>query len=300
MFSLIFKFCCWQYGCRPSIILFNLKIFLILILLLILIIIFYFIDHLFWKNRLKTLIEFQENYCRTTAALLDIAKITILSINRLKNHLTSLRLILDSFEDPNFLIDRQMLNKYLMTADNLLFKIKQRGELLNKQLFPTDDIKLFALTEEINSLLYFYQDIFKQNSIKLEFNSVREYRIFANQDQLLRIINTLLLNSVESLMLVEKKEKQLKIYFKRTPYLLKVYIETNTGIIPAKSIRGLIKIACVNDDQLSQLQLSLFYVNRRMKKYFHKNIEIFNRKNQKTIICMKIKSSFILAEPKIQ
>jgi len=187
----------------------------------------------------------------------------------------------------------------LIKADLLLLKIKKREELLNRQLFPKKDKRLFQLIEEINALLIFYQEIFKQNNIGLEFKSLREYRIFANQDQLLRIINTLLLNTIESLILSKQKHKLLKIYFKRTPYLLKIYIEDNAGLINNESVSGILKVNCFDSEEINKFKLALYFANQMMKKYFNKKIEIQCKKFKKTVICIKIKNFFILAEPKI-
>ncbi|MFA6814037.1 MAG: hypothetical protein WCR60_00635 [Patescibacteria group bacterium] len=299
MLFLIFKIFCWQQGCRPSLALLFIEFSLILISLLIIILIFYIIDYLFWTNKLKALIKFQENYCQKTAVLLDTAKIALFSINSQKNLLTSLRLILDSFKDPVFLKDKQLFKQYLSKADRLLLTIKKREDLLNKQLVQKNDKRLFALTEEICSLLSFYQDTLKLNNIKLEFTSSREYRIFAYQDQLLRIINTILLSSIESLISINKKAKYLKIYFTRTPYLLKIFIEDNVGLTNAKSIKGLIEINSFNNEEMKQFKLKFYLANQMMKEYFHKKIEITNKTNKQTIVCLKIKNSFILAEPKL-
>ena len=77
-------------------------------------------------------------------------------------------------------------------------------------------------------------------------------------------------------------------------------IEDNAGMINAKSISGRIKLNGFEERDIDVFQLSLYFANKLMKKYFQKKIEIVNKKNLTTTVCLKIKNSYILAEPRIK
>jgi hypothetical protein len=300
MLLLIFKVFSWRIACQALLILILIQIISILLLTLIVLTIYYFYRCLILKKQIKSLIKYQENYCEKTAILIDVAKLSLLSINNLKNPLTSLRIILDELKDYTYLEKKKVFQKYLKQADQLLVKIKHKDDIIFQQLFPQEAEKLFDLKKEIESILFFYEEIFKQNGITINFNSSHEYRVFAQQDHLLRIINSVLLTSLQSLISDKKKSKKLKIYFIRTAYLLKIVIENNSGKTDAKSINGLIRLNCLEESQIDKFQLSLYFANKMMKKYFQKKIEIVNKRDLKTIICLKIKNCYILAEPKIK
>lgn len=300
MLLLIFKLFSWRIHCQALLMLILIQIISILLLTLIVLTIYYFYRCLGLKKQIKSLIKYQENYCEKTSVLIDAAKLSLFSINNLKNPLTSLRIILDELKDPTFLKQKELMKKYINKADQLLVKIKHKDEILSQQLLPQNTEKLFDLKKEIESFLVFYEEVFKENGININFNSSHEYRIFAQQDHLLKIINSILLSSVQSLILSKKKNKQLKIYFIRTAYLLKIVIENNSGTTNAKSINGVIRLDCLEESQINEFQLSLYFANKMMKKYFQKKIEIVNKRDLKTTICLKIKNCYILAEPKIK
>jgi hypothetical protein len=251
------------------------------------------------KKQHDSLIKYQEIYCEKTALLLEIAKLTIFSVNKLKNPLTSLSIILDEFREPALINNKKTIDQYLKKADQLFRKIRQKDNILYRQLFPQNIERLFDLKQEIEEILIFYKEIFQENGILVEFKSDHEYRIFAQQDQLLRIINSILLTSLQSLIASNKKFKKIKIYFIRTAYLLKIMIEDNAGTINKSSLNGLIKLNCLKNNEVNEFQLSLYFANKMMKKHFRKKIEILNEKESKTVICLKIRNSSILAEPKL-
>lgn len=300
MLLLIFKLFSWRIACQPLLILILIQVISILFLSLIFLTIFYFYRYVILKKQIKSLIKYQEKYCEKTAVLIELAKLSLFSINNLKNPLTSLRIICDELKDPAFLKQKKLVQNHIKKADQLLLKIKHKDEILSKQVIPQDTEKLFDLKKEIELILNFYEEVFKDNDIEIDFSSRHEYRIFAQQDQLLRIINSVLLTSVQSLIASNNKHKQLKIYFIRTAYLLKIVIEDNAGATNSKSISGRIKLNSLEEGEIDELQLSLYFANKMMKKYFQKKIEISTKKDVKTLIYLKIKNCYILAEPKIK
>ncbi len=300
MLSLIFKLFSWRIISHALLILILIQIIFILLLCLMLLIVFDFYRYLNLKKQLKSLIKYQENYCEKTVALIEAGKLSLFSINYLKNPLTSFSFIVDELKDPAVIKSQKSVHKYLKQVEQLLVEIKDKDEILTQQLFPQDTIKLFDLKKEIESILAFYEAVFKQNGISVNFHSDHEYRVFAQYDQLVRIINAVLLTSIQSLTSSQKENKQLHIYFIRTAYLLKIMIEDNAGTTNAKSISGRIKLNCFEESDIDEFQLSLYFANKLLKKYFQKKIEIVNKKNLKTTVCLKIKNSYILAEPKIQ
>jgi len=300
MLSLIFKLICWQRGCQPSMVLFFIELILILLILLFFLFIFYICEFYFWRKKFNLLLNHQQTYLNETLPLLNSAKISLFSINSIKTPLTSLRLIIDELKDPSLLKNKKLFNQYLLNAESLLLQIKKREELLNKQLLTSQEEKLFDLVDEIRSLLAIYHETILINNIGIEFNSDREYRIFANQDQLLRIINIILLNIIESLILSNKDCKLMKIYLKKSPYQLKIFFEDNLGLIKSQTMTGLLRIDQMNDGQHRHFCLSLFCANQLMKKNFGRKIYIKSTKNKRTVYCLKIKNSYILAEPRIK
>ena len=300
MLLLIFKLFSWRIINHELLILILIQLILILLLCLMLLIIFAFYRYLNLTKQINSLIKYQEIYCEKTVALIEVAKLSLFSINYLKNPITSLRFIFEELRDPAVVEKKKIVHQYLKQADQLLFKIKDKDDILSRQLFPQDTKKLFDLKKEIDSILVFYEVAFKQNGISVNFNSDHEYRIFAQRDQLLRVINAVLLTSVQSLISSKQKNKRLKIYFIRTAYLLKIMIEDNAGTINAESISGRIKLNGFEERDIDVFQLSLYFANKLMKKYFQKKIEIVNKKNLTTTVCLKIKNSYILAEPRIK
>lgn len=300
MLSLIFRIICWQQGCRPSLVLFFIELTIFLFFSLILLFIFYVCEFYCWRKKLNIIVDNQKEYYKKTLPLVDSAKISMFSINSIKTPLTSLRLILDNLKDPSVLKDKTAFSEYLIMADSLLLQVKKREELLNKQLFEQEEVKLFDLVEEIQSLLTVYREMIVIKNIDFQLLSDKEYRIFADQDHLLRVINIILINSIESLILSNKDDKRLKIYFKRSPYLLKIYLEDNLGIIDSQATNSYIRLNTDQNKGCQYFNLSLYCANQIMKKYYQKGINIKVLKNIKTIYCLKIKTSYILAEPKIK
>lgn len=300
MISLIFKLFSWQEKCQSGLVLFFLRIsplfFCLLIILLIINIFYYFI----WCKKIYSDVKEQQMNLEASLALIDAGKISFFVINSIKNYLTSLRLILDIYKNPKLIKDEKQFNNHRKTAETLLYKIKQREDLLNRQIQPKVDMRLFDLVYEINKIVDCYRDTLKENNIKLTFHSDKEYRIFANEDHLLLVLNTTILKTIEVLILSKVNNKSLKIYFIKSAYLLKIFIENNAEVINSRMVSSSVVNNNLNTNFFKINNLSLYFVNKIMHEYFHKKIAISNKTKTNTKIILKIKSSFILAETKIK
>jgi membrane protein implicated in regulation of membrane protease activity len=94
MLLLIFKLFSWRIINHALLILILIQLILILLLCLMLLIIFAFYRYLNLTKQINSLIKYQEIYCEKTVALIEVAKLSLFSINYLKNPITSLRLYL--------------------------------------------------------------------------------------------------------------------------------------------------------------------------------------------------------------
>lgn len=296
MIFLIFKVFSFFIGCKPSCLLFFFQVFFVLFISLLLLLAINLVQRQLWLRKVRSIISNYYDFLISSLSLIDAGKISCLVINNFKNHLTSLRLITDSLQDPEFFQNKEQFNRYLVMAESLLLKMKKREDLLNRQLNPKQDALLFGLVEEIKSLLTLYQGVLHDNKIKLDFISDKEFRIFAHEDYLLLVINTILLKSIESLILSEQKEKYIKISLTKSESLLKINIENNAVInnFP-KSNKLQLKKNC-----LSQKNITLNFIDAIMSQYFKERIGIKRLKNQNISLSIKIKKSFILAESKLK
>lgn len=296
MIFLIFKVFSFFVGCKPSSVLFFLQVIFILVMIILLLVAINLVQRQLCLRKIRSIISNYYDFLISSLSLIDAGKISCLLANNFKNNLTSLRLIADSFQDPEFFQNKEQLNKYLMMAETLLLKMKKREDLLNRQLTPKQDPLLFELVEEIESLLSLYQGVLRENKIRLYFISDKKFRIFAHEDYLLLVINRLILKSVESLILSDQKEKYIKISLVKSKNLLKINIENNAAINNFPQSKKLqFKKNC-----LSQKNITLNFLDAIMSQYFQERISMTRLKNQNVLLSIKIKKSFILAESKLK
>lgn len=300
MASLLFNFFSWYWGCRPQLLLFFLRIIIFLIFLLFLCVFFNIFESLCWQKKIKKLFERQEKILKKMLPLIDLGKITLFSINTLKNPLTILRIILDKFKDPDLIKDDKKFKKYLFEADSVLLKIVQNSDLLKGQLCQEEDKRLFNLREEIQSLLIIYEEFSIKHKIKIKLFTDKEYRIYADCCHLMRALNILLLNAIEALSISNNKRKLLTITFEKSAYFLKIKIEDNAGGIRPQLFNNLFTANCFKKYSDKGLGLGLYFANEIMKKYFQKKIQIKNYKNRGIVVALVIKNTFILAESQLK
>ncbi len=300
MVSLFFNFLFWRLVCRRQLLIIFLIIIIILFFCLILSIIFNIYELLFWRKRVKKILNNQEKALEKILPLIDLGKVSLFSINSLKNSLTILRLIIDKLKDPEFIKDNKKVKEYLTKADAILLKTSRNSDVLRWQLCQEEDKRLFNLKEETLLLLKVYQDLARKHKIQIKFIIDREYRLHADCCHLLRAINILLLNSIEAQIANNGRKKTITISLEKTTYLLKIHIEDNAGGIDRELFSDLFEANCFNKDQNKGLGLGLYFANEIMKKYFLKKIKIENYKNKGTRASLIIKNSFVVAEPKLK
>lgn len=290
MISLIFKLIHWQIRYQPNLILLFLKFSILFFVFSLFLIFYYFIQCYCWRKKIKWLINNQSQNLINLTPFIETGKISNYAINSIKNYLTSLSLILDHFKNPCFMTDKKNVENYIIQAEKILFLIKKREKFLNQQLTQQNESQLFSIIEEVESLLSIYDVFLKENNIQFSIDSQKDYRIFANQDQLLRILNILLLNSIEALAFSKCQSKKLSISLIKTTYFLKITINVS------------VNLDYLNKNTYNKQNRTFYFsfnlANQLMQKYFQKKITIKQNQIDQTTIIVKIKNSLVLAQLK--
>ena len=149
MASLLFNFFSWYWGCRPQLLLFFLRIIIFLIFLLFLCVFFNIFESLCWQKKIKKLFERQEKILKKMLPLIDLGKITLFSINTLKNPLTILRIILDKFKDPDLIKDDKKFKKYFNTKAKMI----KSDEVEDLTGHPVGGVCPFGVKENVEIFL---------------------------------------------------------------------------------------------------------------------------------------------------
>lgn len=278
--------------------LFNLAIiYLILIFIFFSLSFFAFIrllDICYWEKQLKRIYAIQETKFLQLSPLIDLGKLTLSVAADLTTPLTSLWTIIDLLRLKKVYADPEKLNRYLDWANDIFFDLKKLLDLGRLQVSEAEEKKLFNLREDTVDLFRLMQRKATLAGIKIKLISEREFRLYAYRDHLLRVISMLSLNALEALAESSEKNKVLTISFIRRPYL----INNNYGVIDRKSWPYLFRPNILTQKDQAGLGMGLYFASLIMKKFYQSKIWLKSSKKFGTTLRLKIKNSYIMAEPK--
>jgi signal transduction histidine kinase len=220
------------------------------------------------------------------APLLNLGKLTRELIHEIRNNLSVISIVLQNAQ-----INKNIIHD-LDLAIEAVYKIDKLSSLACYQLFEEAQLEVFDLNLEINNLINLFKDKLKNKKIKIIFQSNKNYQLYADRMKLDLILNSLIMNAIESNVKSNDKNIFIKLVKKPRNLLIKV---KDYGIgIDKINLSSVFTPYFSSKDKAKFLGLGLYASQQAMIKAYETKIKVESFLNIGSIFTLYIKKKFLL------
>jgi signal transduction histidine kinase len=240
------------------------------------------------KERTKKLRALQLEQLTQAAPLIDLGKLAAGLVHDIKQPLSVLSMLLESFQKG------KIEDKDLDLAHQSIERINELASFGANEFFIKEDIEIFNLNKEIKKLVELFSYKARKFGVKILIISQEDFTLHADRKKLLQIIANLIINGLEAHKDKISAEKIVFVKLKKQARSLIIEIK-DTGVgIDQKVLQTIFQPGFSTKSKKRSLGLGLYIANELMQKFFHNQIKVISKNNQGSSFFLLIKNKYLL------
>ncbi len=241
-----------------------------------------------FEIKTKKLKKSQLNKLINLAPLLNLGKLTRELIHEIRNNLSVISIVLQNAQiNKNIIRDLDL-------AIEAVDKIDKLSSLAYCPLFEETQLEVFDLNLEINNLINLFKNKLKNKKIKIIFQSNKNYQLYADRMKLDLILNSLIMNAIESYENVKSNDKNIFIKLVKKPRNLLIKVKDYGIGIDKINLSSVFAPYFSSKDKAKSLGLGLYASQQAMIKAYETKIKVESLLNISSIFTLYIKKKFLL------